>query len=177
MPKREYIEKNRQWLADKAQEAGVKPLPKGIYYKVIASGDKDGRKPSARSVVTAHYTGRTINGRTFDSSRGGSPLAARLSDLITGWSIAMQQMHVGDRWEVYIPAEMAYGKLSQPGIPGGCFWKASTDLRAICQCGLHRHGLFSIFSLYTRRMPRSIIGAYIFRAAVDGKIIVGKFVK
>ena len=81
MAKREYIEKNRQWLADKAQEAGVKPLPKGIYYKVIASGDKDGRKPSARSVVTAHYTGRTINGRTFDSSRGGSPLAARLSDL------------------------------------------------------------------------------------------------
>ena len=76
-------------------------------------------KPSARSVVTAHYTGRTINGRTFDSSRGGSPLAARLSDLISGWSIAMQQMHIGDRWEVYIPAEMAYGKLSQPGIPGG----------------------------------------------------------
>lgn len=91
MAKREYIEKNRQWLADKAQETGVKPLPKGIYYKIIASGDKDGRKPSARSVVTAHYTGRTINGRTFDSSRGGSPLAARLSDLITGWSIAMQQ--------------------------------------------------------------------------------------
>ena len=56
MAKREYIEKNRQWLADKAQEAGVKPLPKGIYYKVIASGDKDGRKPSARSVVTAHTT-------------------------------------------------------------------------------------------------------------------------
>ena len=97
----------------------MKPLSKGIYYKIIASGDKDGRKPSARSVVTAHYTGRTINGRTFDSSRGGSPLPARLSDLITGWSIAMQQMHVGDRWEVYIPAEMAYGKLSQPGIPGG----------------------------------------------------------
>lgn len=69
MAKREYIEKNRQWLADKAQEAGVKPLPKGIYYKVIASGDKDGRKPSARSVVTAHYTGRTINGRTIEIRR------------------------------------------------------------------------------------------------------------
>lgn len=95
------------------------PLAKGIYYKVIATGKKDGRKPSARSVITAHYTGRTINGRTFDSSRGGAPLAARLSDLIVGWSIAMQQMHVGDRWEVYIPAEMAYGKISQPGIPGG----------------------------------------------------------
>lgn len=68
MAKREYIEKNRQWLADKAQEAGVKPLPKGIYYKVIASGDKDGRKPSARSVVTAHYTGRTIEIRRNDTS-------------------------------------------------------------------------------------------------------------
>ena len=51
-----------------------KPLPKGIYYKIIASGrDKDGRAVAWHSAVTAHYTGRTINGRTFDSSRGGSP--------------------------------------------------------------------------------------------------------
>ena len=119
MANREYVEKNRLWLEQKSHEEGVLPLAKGIYYKVISSGKKDGRKPSARSVITAHYTGRTINGRTFDSSRGGTPLAARLSDLIVGWSIAMQQMHVGDRWEVYIPAEMAYGKISQPGIPGG----------------------------------------------------------
>lgn len=58
MVKKEYIEKNRQWLADKAQETGVKPLPKGIYYKVIASGDKDGRKhttPDAQS-TGAHST-------------------------------------------------------------------------------------------------------------------------
>ena len=33
--------------------------------------------------------------------------------------IAMQQMHIGDKWEIYIPAEMGYGKFSQPGIPGG----------------------------------------------------------
>ena len=41
------------------------------------------------------------------------------SDLIDGWIIAMQKMHVGDQWELYIPAEMGYGKWSQPGIPGG----------------------------------------------------------
>ena len=46
-------------------------------------------------------------------------LAIRLCDLIEGWIIAMQQMCVGDKWEVYIPAEMGYGKFSQPGIPGG----------------------------------------------------------
>ena len=39
--------------------------------------------------------------------------------LIEGWIIAMQQMHIGDKWELYIPAEMGYGKFSQPGIPGG----------------------------------------------------------
>ena len=70
-----------------------------------------------RDMGTDH--GRTIDGKQFDSSRGGTPLAFRLSDLIEGWIIAMQQMCIGDKWEVYIPAEMGYGKFSQPGIPGG----------------------------------------------------------
>ena len=117
--KRERAKLNKEWLAAKAQEEGVKPLPKGIYYKVLAAGNADGKHPTPRSIVTAHYTGRTINGKRFDSSRGGAPLAIRLCDLIEGWVIAMQQMCVGDKWEVYIPAEMGYGKFSQPGIPGG----------------------------------------------------------
>ena len=58
-------------------------------------------------------------GKKFDSSRSGAPVAFRLSDLIEGWIIAMQQMCVGDKWEVYIPSEMGYGKFSQPGIPSG----------------------------------------------------------
>lgn len=79
----------------------------------------DGKHPTPRSIVTAHYTGSTIDGKQFDSSCGGAPLATRLCDLIEGWIIAMQQMCVGDKWEVYIPADMGYGKFSQPGIPGG----------------------------------------------------------
>ena len=119
MNKREYVQANKAWLEEKAQEDGVKALPKGIYCKVLAEGRNDGRHPSPRSIVTAHYTGRTINGKKFDSSRGGAPLAIRLCDLIEGWIIAMQQMSIGDRWEVYIPSAMGYGKFSQPGIPGG----------------------------------------------------------
>ncbi len=119
MDKRAYTQANRDWLASKAKEEGVKALPKGILYKVLASGDPRTPHPSPRSIVTAHYTGRTIDGGTFDSSRGGAPLAIRLCDLIEGWIIAMQQMHIGDKWEVYIPAEMGYGKFAQPGIPGG----------------------------------------------------------
>ena len=119
MKKREYAQANKAWIEAKAQEESVKALPRGIYYKVLAEGQNDGRHPSPRSIVTAHYTGWTINGKKFDSSRGGAPLAIRLCDLIEGWIVAMQQMCVGDRWEVYIPAEMGYGKFSQPSIPAG----------------------------------------------------------
>lgn len=119
MNRRDYIKANREWLEAKATEEGVKALPKGIYYKVISEGNNDGKHPSPRSTITAHYTGWTINGKKFDSSRGGRPIEFRLNELIEGWIIAMQQMCIGDKWEVYLPAEMAYGDFSQPGIPGG----------------------------------------------------------
>ena len=106
MTKREHIQANKDWLESKAKEDGVKALPKGIYYKVLSEGNQNSAKPTVRSIITAHYTGRTIDGKQFDSS-------------IEGWIIAMQQMHIGDKWELYIPAEMGYGKFSQPGIPGG----------------------------------------------------------
>ena len=119
MTKREYMQANKDWLVAKAQEEGVMALPKGIYYKVLSPGDQNSAQPTARNIITAHYTGKTIDGKQFDSSRGGAPLACRLRDLIEGWIIAMQHMHIGDKWEIYIPAEMGYGKFSQPGIPGG----------------------------------------------------------
>lgn len=119
MAKQEYIEKNKAWLSAKALEPGVKPLYGGVYFKVLKSGNKDSVTPNRGSVVTAHYVGKTINGKTFDSSRGGVAPAFRLRDLIPGWIIALQKMHVGDKWEVYIPADKAYGKFNQPGIPGG----------------------------------------------------------
>lgn len=118
MASRDYIERNRQWLAEKSAEAGVLPLDKGVFYKVIKKG-KPGPHPNRGSVVTAHYVGKTINGKVFDSSRGGVAPAFRLRDLIPGWIIALRQMSVGDKWEVYVPAGQAYGRLNQPGIPGG----------------------------------------------------------
>lgn len=119
MGKQEYIKANKDWLLEKAKEDGVKALPKGIYYTVLKSGNNDGKHPTPRSIVTVHYTGWTINGKKFDSSRAGVPVAFRLSELIDGWIIAIGQMCVGDKWEIYIPAELGYGKFSQPGIPGG----------------------------------------------------------
>ena len=120
MNKQEYKQANIDWLKAKAQEDGVKALPNGIYYKVISEGRNDGVHPSPSNVVTAHYTGWTIDGKVFDSSRDEKvPIAFRLNQLIDGWIIAMQQMCIGDKWEIYLPAEMAYGNYSQPGIPAG----------------------------------------------------------
>ena len=119
MNKQKYNTENKEWLEAKAKEEGVMALPKGIYYKVISEGKNDGKHPTPRSIVTVHYTGWTINGKKFDSSRGGAPIAFRLNELIEGWVVAAQQMCVGDKWEIYLPSEMGYGKFSQPGIPGG----------------------------------------------------------
>ena len=65
MSNQDYIRKNREWLAAKAEEAGVEMLDKGVYRKVLRSGR--GAQPGRASVVTVHYTGKTINGRTFAS--------------------------------------------------------------------------------------------------------------
>lgn len=119
MAKQEYIDKNREWLRRKADEQGVISLDRGVMYKIIKKGSVTGISPNRSSVVTVHYTGKTINGRTFDSSRSGVAPAFRLRDLIPGWNIALCKMKPGDRWEIYIPAEQGYGKRSQPGIPGG----------------------------------------------------------
>ncbi len=119
MAKNDYVAANKEWLADKAREEGVMPLSNGVYYKVLAQGRNDGDHPLPSSIVTVHYTGWTINGKKFDSSRGGAPLAFRLNELIEGWIIAMQKMCIGDKWEIYLPSEMGYGRFSQPGIPGG----------------------------------------------------------
>ena len=127
MDKREYIKANKDWLEAKAKEEGVKALPKGIYYKVLSEGNQDSSKPTARSIITAHYTGKTIDGKQFDSSRGGVPLACRLCDLIEGWIIAMQQMHIGDKWEIYIPAEMGYG------VKLRLFNRRNLPILSICQ--------------------------------------------
>ena len=117
MNKKEYAQANKAWLEAKAKADGVKPLPKGMYYKVISVGSNDDKHPTERSVVTVHYTGCTIDGKQFDSSLGGVSVAFRLNELIEGWIIALQHMCIGDKWEIYIPSELGYGKYSQPGIP------------------------------------------------------------
>ena len=118
MSKKEiYKQKNIQFLKDLSAEEGIMSLPRGIYYKVLEQGNGS-ISPTVRSIVSVHYRGTLIDGKEFDNSyKRNYPEAFRLCDVIDGWQLALQQMHVGDKWIIYSPYELGYGSKACAGIP------------------------------------------------------------
>ena len=112
-----YKEANEAFLEVKAQEEGIVVLDNGVLYKVLESGHGT-KKPTPRSIVYVHYTGKLIDGTVFDTTEGAQlPALFLVGDLIMGWQIALTRMHEGDKWEVYIPAKWGYGALKMDDIP------------------------------------------------------------
>lgn len=98
------------FLADNAKKDGVKKTADGLQYKVIKSGDSKGAKPTGDDTVRVNYEGRLINGTVFDSSyKRGQPVTFKVNEVIPGWQEALKMMRPGDQWEIYIPANLAYG--------------------------------------------------------------------
>lgn len=101
----------KAFLAANAKKEGVKTTKSGLQYKVITAGK--GPKPKETDTVTVSYRGTFIDGNEFDSSiKRGEPATFAVNQVIAGWTEALQLMPEGSKWEVYIPAELAYG-------PGG----------------------------------------------------------
>jgi FKBP-type peptidyl-prolyl cis-trans isomerase FklB len=107
-------------LADKGQEEGVTTLASGLLYKVVTAST-GGKTPSVSTPCACHYRGTLITGEEFDSSYNrGSPTTFAPNQVIKGWTEAMQLMKEGDKWELYIPSELAYGDRGAGAkIPGG----------------------------------------------------------
>ncbi len=96
------------FLAENAQREGVVTLPSGLQYEVIEEGD--GATPGRRSTVVVHYSGTLIDGTPFDSSlQRGEPARFPVNRVIPGWTEALRLMQVGDKWRLFIPADLAYG--------------------------------------------------------------------
>ena len=109
---------NLRFLDDMAKKPGITQLPDGVMYRVLASGN--GAAPTSRlDKVTVTYTGYLINGGRFDHSRPEKPAVFIISRVIPGWTEALMKMKEGDRWEVIIPAELAYGDGSSGAVPPG----------------------------------------------------------
>ncbi|GGE42717.1 peptidyl-prolyl cis-trans isomerase [Halopseudomonas oceani] len=115
----EALDANKKYLEENAAKDGVTSTSSGLQYEVISSGDADGPQPQADDVVVVHYEGRLLDGTVFDSSvQRGQPAELPVAGVIPGWVEVLQLMHVGDKWTVTVPAELAYGPRSpSPVIP------------------------------------------------------------
>lgn len=116
----EQLEKNKkdgeEFLANNKKKKGVKTLPSGLQYKVITEGK--GKSPKATDQVTVNYRGTLIDGTEFDSSyKRGEPATFAVNGVIKGWTEALQLMKEGSKWELFIPANLAYAERGAPGIP------------------------------------------------------------
>jgi len=110
-----------KFLAENKTKEGVVALPSGLQYKVIKQGD--GPKPAASDTVVTNYRGTLIDGKEFDSSyKRGQPATFPVGQVIKGWTEALQLMPVGSKWQLFIPATLAYGDRS----PGGDIGPNST---------------------------------------------------
>jgi FKBP-type peptidyl-prolyl cis-trans isomerase FklB len=98
----------KKFLDDNSKKPGVKTTASGLQYKVIKEGSGD--KPKDTDVVETNYRGTTIDGKEFDSSaKHGSTASFPVNGVIKGWSEALKLMPVGAKWELYVPADLAYG--------------------------------------------------------------------
>ena len=106
-----------EFLAANKGKEGVVTLPSGMQYKILTAGS--GPKPTASDTVSCNYKGTLLNGKEFDSSyKRGHPETFPVGGVIKGWTEALQLMPVGSKWQLFIPADLAYGDRGAGGDIG-----------------------------------------------------------
>ncbi len=110
-------QKEKTFFNENKKKDGVSSTDSGLQYRIIKSGE--GPKPTASDSVTVHYHGTLTDGTVFDSSyERGEPVTFKVDRVIAGWTEALQLMHEGDKWELYIPSSLAYGSHGAGGRIG-----------------------------------------------------------
>ncbi len=110
------IAEGQKFLDENKSKPGVVTLPDGLQYLILQEGT--GSRPAARDKVTVHYEGRLIDGKIFDSSiQRGQPITFSLSQVIAGWTEALELMPTGSKWRLFIPPGLGYGDRAMGQIP------------------------------------------------------------
>ena len=107
------LAKSVEFLQMNAGRDDVISLASGLQYIILSSGREDGVSPTTSDSVLSHYHGTLIDGTVFDSSvERGEPVEFGVTQVISGWTEALQLMKVGDKWRLFLPPELAYGEQS-----------------------------------------------------------------
>ena len=124
------------FLANNKTKPGVVALPSGLQYKILKVGT--GKKPGETDTVECHYRGALVNGLEFDNTYERGPAAVvKLAEAMPGWKEALELMPVGSKWQLYIPAPLAYGprgsnaRGSHPGVGPNATVQFELELVAI----------------------------------------------
>ncbi|MFM2586892.1 FKBP-type peptidyl-prolyl cis-trans isomerase [Vibrio sp. TBV020] len=105
------------FLLENGKKEGIVTTESGLQYEVLHKGEGE-QKPTASSKVKVHYHGTLIDGTVFDSSVDrGEPISFKLNQVIKGWQEGLTYMSVGDKFRLYIPSPLAYGKNGTGPIP------------------------------------------------------------
>ena len=105
------------FLAENGKKEGVVTLPSGVQYKVITAGQ--GRKPVETDTVLCNYKGSFPDGTEFDSSaEAGKPVPFEIKTVIPGFKEALELMPVGSKWQIVVPASLAYGERGAGNVIG-----------------------------------------------------------
>jgi FKBP-type peptidyl-prolyl cis-trans isomerase FklB len=122
----------QQFLATNSKAKGVRSTASGLQYRVLAAGNAKSPQPLPDSQVTVHYRGTLLDGSEFDSSYSrGQPATFGVNGVIKGWQEALVLMRPGAKWELFIPADLAYGEASPPAIPPGSMLRFEVELLAV----------------------------------------------
>ncbi len=83
-----------------------------VYYKVLKEGEGT-KQVYYTSTVKVYYTGILVDGEVFKEYeppyQNPATISVNGSDISQGMATALQYMHVGDRWEIWIPYQLSYG--------------------------------------------------------------------
>jgi FKBP-type peptidyl-prolyl cis-trans isomerase len=101
---------NQEGIVTNTASADTITTVSGLQYRIITEGSGT-ENPAPSSIVTVHYSGKLSDGTEFDSSyKRNQPASFPVNGVIRGWTEALQLMHVGDKWELTIPSDLAYGR-------------------------------------------------------------------